>query len=210
MILCSSGHWHQQHRGGQGQGDTRQTLDKSKHQHLHIPNDSRPQGQKNRHCDTIRHSKLQSPWVPQPSKGAHYSVRRKRLQGKWSIQNLHYGRARKRTSKKLDTRTQKTGENDRPGRKSPGEAPSHRKVLLEDKNISLKTQKAFKQLCDRYDDITSKTSGDIGKTMLVEMEIDAGNPPPIASKPYTLPLKHYEWVQWQIETLEQAGEGEYA
>ena len=25
------------------------------------------------------------------------------------------------------------------------------------------------------------------------------------SKPYTLPLKHYEWVQREIETLEQAG-----
>ena len=41
--------------------------------------------------------------------------------------------------------------------------------------------------------------------MLVEMEIDTGNQPPIASKPYTLPLKHYEWVQREIEKLEQAG-----
>ena len=41
--------------------------------------------------------------------------------------------------------------------------------------------------------------------MLVEMEIDTGNHPPIASKPYTLPLKHYEWVQREIETLERAG-----
>ena len=46
---------------------------------------------------------------------------------------------------------------------------------------------------------------DIGKTMLVEMEIDTGNHPPIASKRYTLPLKHYEWVQREIETLEKAG-----
>ena len=28
---------------------------------------------------------------------------------------------------------------------------------------------------------------------------------PIASKPYTLPLKHYKWVQREIETLERAG-----
>ena len=41
--------------------------------------------------------------------------------------------------------------------------------------------------------------------MLVEMEIDTGNHPPIASKPYTLPLKHYNWVQKEIETLEKAG-----
>ena len=89
--------------------------------------------------------------------------------------------------------------------KSPAEAPTHRKVLLEDKNISPKTQEAFDKLCKKYDDIISKNSGDIGKTMLVEMEIRHWKPPPIASKPYTLPLKHYEWVQREIETLEKAG-----
>ena len=89
--------------------------------------------------------------------------------------------------------------------KSPAEVPVHRKVLLEDKNISPKTQAAFDKLCEKYDDIISKNSGDIGKTMLVEMKIDTGNHPPIASKPYTLPLKHYELVQKEIETLEKAG-----
>ena len=81
----------------------------------------------------------------------------------------------------------------------------HRKVLLEDKNISPKTQEAFDKLCKKYDNIISKNSGDIEKTMLVEMEIDTRNHPPIASKPYTLPLKHYDWVQREIETLERAG-----
>ena len=76
--------------------------------------------------------------------------------------------------------------------KSPADVPTHRKVLLEDKDISPRTQKAFEQLCKKYNDIISKDSGDIGKTMLVEMEIDIGNHPPIASKPYTLPLKHYK------------------
>ena len=89
--------------------------------------------------------------------------------------------------------------------KSPAEAPVHRKVLLEDKNISPKMQEAFDKLCDKYDDIILKNSGDIEKTMLVEMKIDTGNHPPIASKPYTLPLKHYEWVKREIETFERAG-----
>ena len=89
--------------------------------------------------------------------------------------------------------------------KSPVEVPVHRKVLLEDKDISPKTQKAFDKLCEKYDDIISKNSSDIGKTMLVEMEIETGNHPPIASKPYTLPLKHYKWVQKEIEPLERAG-----
>ena len=66
--------------------------------------------------------------------------------------------------------------------KSPAEALVHRKVLLEDKNISPKTQEAFEKICEKYDNIISKNSTDIGKTMLVEMEIDTGNHPPIASK----------------------------
>ena len=67
--------------------------------------------------------------------------------------------------------------------KSPAEVPVHRKVLLEDKDISPKTPKASDKLCEKYDDIISKNSGDIGKTMLVEMEIETGNHPPIASNP---------------------------
>ena len=89
--------------------------------------------------------------------------------------------------------------------KSPADVPAHRKVILENKNISSQTRAAFEQLCEKYDEVISKNSGDIGKTMLIEMEIDTGNHPPVASKPYTLPLKHYEWVQREIETLERAG-----
>ena len=32
-----------------------------------------------------------------------------------------------------------------------------------------------------------------------------GDSPPVSQKPYTLPLKHYNWVQQEIETLEHAG-----
>ena len=37
------------------------------------------------------------------------------------------------------------------------------------------------------------------------MDIDTGDSPPVSSRPYTLPLKHYEWVQREIESLEWAG-----
>ena len=37
------------------------------------------------------------------------------------------------------------------------------------------------------------------------MDIDTGDSPPVSSKPYTLPLKHYEWVQREIESLECIG-----
>ena len=36
------------------------------------------------------------------------------------------------------------------------------------------------------------------------MDIDKDNSPPVCQKPCTLPLKHYSWVQQEIETLEQA------
>ena len=37
------------------------------------------------------------------------------------------------------------------------------------------------------------------------MDIDTGDSPSVSSRPYTLPLKHYEWVQREIESLEHAG-----
>ena len=39
----------------------------------------------------------------------------------------------------------------------------------------------------------------------MEKDIDTGNSPPIASRPYTLPFKHYEWVHKEIKTLERVG-----
>ena len=35
------------------------------------------------------------------------------------------------------------------------------------------------------------------------MDIDTGDHPPICLKPYTLALKHYEWVQKEVEQLER-------
>ena len=56
-----------------------------------------------------------------------------------------------------------------------------------------------------FKDIFSTDLGDIGKTPLLEVEIDTGDSPPITQKPYTLPLKHTEWVQRELEILEKAG-----
>ena len=48
-------------------------------------------------------------------------------------------------------------------------------------------------------------SSDIGKTPLIEMEINTGDSPQITQKPFTLPLKHAMWVQKELEILEKAG-----
>ena len=37
------------------------------------------------------------------------------------------------------------------------------------------------------------------------MHVDKGDSPPICQKPYTLPLKHFSWVQQEIETLKCVG-----
>ena len=89
--------------------------------------------------------------------------------------------------------------------KSPAEVDAHRKVDLEDKVIKEETKEKFHKLCNRYDQIISKGSADIGKTLLVEMDIDTGDSPLIACRPYTLPLKHHDWVKKEIEILDQAG-----
>ena len=78
--------------------------------------------------------------------------------------------------------------------KSPAEVETHRKVDLKDAQIKDEIKGKFSELRDKFDCIISKGSDNIGKTLLVEMDIDTRNSPPIASRPYTLPLKHHEWV----------------
>ena len=66
----------------------------------------------------------------------------------------------------------------------------------------LRNQKqAFRDLCTEFIDIFSADSGDIGKTPLLEVEIDTGDSPPITQKPYTLPLKHTEMGTKRVGNL---------
>ena len=88
---------------------------------------------------------------------------------------------------------------------SPTDIEVHRKINLQDADVSDEHKNAFKELCHEFKDIFLVDLGDIGKTPLVEMEIDTGNSPPIMQKPYTLPLNHAEWVQKVLEILEKAG-----
>ena len=48
----------------------------------------------------------------------------------------------------------------------------NRRVELEDAEISEETKGHFAQLCSQYEDVLSKNNQDIGKTTLIEMEID--------------------------------------
>ena len=88
---------------------------------------------------------------------------------------------------------------------SPADIEVHRKVELQDVDITDEQQKAFKDLCTEFSDIFSTDSGNIGKMSLLDVEIDTSDSLPITQKPYTLPLKHTEWVQRELEILEKAG-----
>ena len=81
----------------------------------------------------------------------------------------------------------------------------HHCVELKDQDISQATRDRFEILKEKYPKAFSLSSQDIGCTNLVTMHVDMGDSPPICQKPYTLPLKHYSWVQQEIKTLECMG-----
>ena len=88
---------------------------------------------------------------------------------------------------------------------SPGDIYLNRKVQLEDADIKDFTKLAFQALCEQQHEAFSKNNKDIGRTQLIEMEIDTGDSLPVAQSPYTLPLKHNDWVRQEIKTLEKSG-----
>ena len=88
---------------------------------------------------------------------------------------------------------------------SPAQIESQRKVKLQNAPITDEDRRNFKELCNKYTDIFSRSSEDIGHTPLLKMDIDTGDSPPVCQRPYSLPLKHVEWVTKELEILEKAG-----
>ena len=88
---------------------------------------------------------------------------------------------------------------------SPGDVKEVRICVLPESDISNKTHGSFCQLLDKYQAAFSSSSEDIGHTELITMDIDTGISWPISQRPYTLPLKHHDWVKKGIEQLEHAG-----
>ena len=58
---------------------------------------------------------------------------------------------------------------------SPADIEDHRTVELQDADVSKEHRKQFEELCEEYNDIFSKDSGDLGRTPLVIMDIDTGD-----------------------------------
>ena len=66
---------------------------------------------------------------------------------------------------------------------SPADIEVHRKVELQDADITEAQRNAFKDLCIEFNDIFSTDSSDIGRIPLLEVEIDTGDNLPITQKP---------------------------
>ena len=88
---------------------------------------------------------------------------------------------------------------------SPAQVTEHYCVELKDQHISQEMKDRFEVLQKRYPKVFSLSNQDIGHTNLITMHVDMGDSPPICQKLYTLPLKHYSWVQQEIKTLECVG-----
>ena len=88
---------------------------------------------------------------------------------------------------------------------SPADVEVHWKVELQDADVSDVHKQQFKELCAEFSDIFSKDSGDLGRTLLVIMDIDTGDNPHISQRPYNLPLKHADWVERELDNLEKVG-----
>ena len=88
---------------------------------------------------------------------------------------------------------------------SPADVAGPHKANLQDFKVTEEETKAFKELCEKYSDVFSEHSGDIGRTSLIKMDTDTGDNPPVCQRPYTLPLKHAEWVKKELNILEGAG-----
>ena len=88
---------------------------------------------------------------------------------------------------------------------SPGDIKEVRRCMLPESDITDETHESFCQLLNKYQAAFSTSSEDIGHTELITMDIDTGLSQPVSQRPYTLPLKHNDWVKKEIEQLEHAG-----
>ena len=76
---------------------------------------------------------------------------------------------------------------------------------IPDADIPEIARKQLQELLNvKYNSIVSKSATDMGKTNLIELNTLTEGPP-VASKPYTVPLKYREFVDCEIKQLEKEG-----
>ena len=78
-------------------------------------------------------------------------------------------------------------------------------ITLQDANVPpLIQNKLNAMLNNKFTCIISKSSTDFSRTNLVEMDLPTTGPP-VATKPYTIPLKYKSFIDDKIKLLEDAG-----
>ena len=78
-------------------------------------------------------------------------------------------------------------------------------IILQDADIPQTARdKLNLMINNQFACIVSKSSGDFGRTNLVEMGLPTTGLP-VASKPYTIPLKYKSFVDEEIKLLEDTG-----
>ena len=82
---------------------------------------------------------------------------------------------------------------------------TYKKPELSDAPIDRKTTLDLEKLFEQYSDAFEKDATQIGTSPLIEMDIDTGDNPPIAKRPYTIALKYYDFVKEEINKLLNAG-----
>ena len=82
---------------------------------------------------------------------------------------------------------------------------SYNKPAPQDAPIDNQTKADLDKLLDNNKDAFAEDERQMGTIPLIEMTTDTGDHPPIAKKPYTLALKHYDWVKEEIDKLLEAG-----
>ena len=95
-----------------------------------------------------------------------------------------------------------------PGKKfltSPADVSLHKRCKLQPAQLTTNQKQRVDEMLARCKESFSTQSSDIGKTDLIQMDIDTGDSPPVCQKPYTLALKHKEWVEQEVRMLEEIG-----
>ena len=78
-------------------------------------------------------------------------------------------------------------------------------ILLQDAQIPKEVKDKLSSLLEKdYNSIVSNLLMDVGRTNLFQMDIQTAGPP-IACKPYPIPLKYQKFIDEEIGVLENAG-----
>ena len=83
--------------------------------------------------------------------------------------------------------------------------PKQPEINMPDADVPKKTLNELQNLLEaKYSTIVSKSATDIGRTNLIQLDILTEGPP-IACKPYSVPLKYRDFMDQEIKQLEDAG-----